>query len=60
MTEHKRKGRVEFRQPPVKLVADIAGDAEMRENLEDMQMNDGYQGSCGIAGSVHSDRDQDS
>ncbi|TVX96821.1 hypothetical protein [Paenibacillus cremeus] len=50
MTEQKSKGHVEFRQPAVKLVADIPGDAEMRENIDDMQISDGYPGSCGIVG----------
>ncbi|MFC6228876.1 hypothetical protein ACFQI7_13760 [Paenibacillus allorhizosphaerae] len=59
MTKQKRKGHVEFRQPPVKLVADIPGDATMRENIEDMQMSDGYPGSCGIVGSEQRDRGQD-
>jgi hypothetical protein len=59
LTEQKRKGHVEFRQPLVKLVADIPGDAKVREKLEDMQMSDGYPGSCGIVGSDQRDRGQD-
>ncbi|TVX97434.1 hypothetical protein [Paenibacillus cremeus] len=51
MTEQKSKGHVEFRQPSVKLVADIRGDAQMRENIDDMQMSDGYPGSCGLVSS---------
>lgn len=43
-----KKGHVEFRQPEVKLVAEMPGDEEMRENLEEMKLNDGYEGSCGV------------
>lgn len=50
---------MEFRQPLVKLVADIPGDAKVREKLEDMQMSDGYTGSCGIVDSDQRDRGQD-
>ncbi|WP_193394434.1 hypothetical protein [Paenibacillus sp. A3] len=31
----------------VKLVAEMPGDEEMREHLEEMKRNDGYPGSCG-------------
>ena len=58
MTEQKRKGHVEFRQPPVKLAADLPGDEQMREELGDMQMNDGYPGSCGVAGSEQRDQEE--
>jgi hypothetical protein len=46
MTEDKPKGHVEFRQPPVKLIADIPGDDVMREHLDEMIQNDGFPGSC--------------
>lgn len=47
MTEHvPEHGHVEFHQPPVKLVADLPSDDEMREHLDEMKENDGYQGSC--------------
>ncbi|MFC0213137.1 hypothetical protein ACFFK0_11845 [Paenibacillus chartarius] len=48
MTERKPKGLVEFRQPPAKLVADIPGDEEMREHLEETMHGDGYPGACGV------------
>ncbi|EPD92728.1 MULTISPECIES: hypothetical protein [unclassified Paenibacillus] len=48
MSDKHPKGRVEFRQPPVKLTADLPGDPEMREHLDEMRANDGYPGSCGI------------
>jgi hypothetical protein len=48
MTEGKKRGHVEFNQTPVKLVADIPGDEEMREHLDEMKANDGYEGSCGM------------
>jgi hypothetical protein len=46
MTEHKNKGHVEFRQPAVQLAADLPGDEEMREHLDEMKQNDGYPGDC--------------
>lgn len=46
MTEHKNKGHVEFRQPAVKLVADLPGDEDMREHLDEMKRNDGNPGDC--------------
>lgn len=49
MTDRQPKGHVEFRQPAAKLVADAPGDEQMRENLDEMRMNDGFPGSCGIA-----------
>jgi hypothetical protein len=48
VADRKPKGHVEFRQPPVKLVAEAPGDEEMRGRLDEMRMNDGYPGSCGI------------
>jgi hypothetical protein len=48
MTRHIKRGRVEFKQPPVKLLADMPEDEEIREHLDEMKANDGYQGSCGI------------
>ncbi|GIP39452.1 hypothetical protein J31TS4_27320 [Paenibacillus sp. J31TS4] len=40
------KGRVEFRQPAVKLVAELPDDEAMRERLEEAKETDGYEGSC--------------
>ncbi|WP_197080949.1 hypothetical protein [Gordoniibacillus kamchatkensis] len=51
MQDRKRKGLVGFRQPAAKLVAEAPSDEEMRGKLEEWRMNDGYPGSCGIAGS---------
>jgi hypothetical protein len=49
MTEHvPEHGRVEFHQPPVKLVADLPSDEEMREHLDEWMENDGHPGSCTI------------
>jgi hypothetical protein len=55
LTENTKKGRVEFQQPPVKLVAEMPGDEEMRQDLDEMKMNDGYQGSCRINNSEKED-----
>lgn len=48
MAERTKRGHVEFKQTPVKLVADMPEDEEMREHLDEMKANDGYEGSCGI------------
>lgn len=40
--------RTDEREQTVQLVAELPGDDEMRDNLEDMRKNDGYPGSCGI------------
>jgi hypothetical protein len=32
----------------VKIVAEMPEDKEMRDNLEELQENDGYPGSCGL------------
>jgi hypothetical protein len=48
MTRRTEKGHVEFKQPSVKLVADMPEDEEIREHLDEIKSNDGYQGSCGI------------
>jgi hypothetical protein len=48
MADDKPKGHVEFRQPLVKLVADIPGDDILREHLDEMIQNDGYPGSCSV------------
>jgi hypothetical protein len=42
------KGHVEFRQPLAKMVADLPGDDEMREHLDEMMQNDGFPGSCAV------------
>jgi len=49
---------VEFRQPPVRLAADLPGDGQMREELGDMQRNDGYPGACGVPGNGQRDREE--
>jgi len=33
---------------PVKIVAEMPEDSEMRDNLQEMKENDGHPGSCGI------------
>lgn len=48
MTDHRPKGHVEFRQPQAKLVADMPGDEEMREHLDEMKESDGFPGSCSV------------
>lgn len=55
MTDRKPKGHVEFHQPAVKLVADIPGDEEMREHLDEMMQTDGYPGSCTVIGTGKQD-----
>ncbi|WP_197035473.1 hypothetical protein [Paenibacillus sp. UNC451MF] len=55
MADTKPKGHVEFRQPPAKLVADMAGDEEMREHLEEMMQNDGHPGSCSVVDTSEKD-----
>ncbi|MFD0676066.1 MULTISPECIES: hypothetical protein [unclassified Paenibacillus] len=47
MTNGKLKGHVEFNQPQVKLVADLQGDEEMREHLDEMKENS-FPGSCAV------------
>ncbi|WP_179136254.1 hypothetical protein [Paenibacillus sp. 32352] len=56
MTDAKPKGLVEFHQPPAKLVADRAGDEEMREHLDEMIQNDGYPGSCTVVDTSAEDK----
>ncbi|WP_248924680.1 hypothetical protein [Paenibacillus hamazuiensis] len=58
MTEGTKKGQVKFKQPPVKLVADMPEDEEMRGHLEEMRQNDGFPGSCGIIGANAQDGEQ--
>jgi hypothetical protein len=48
MTKRIKRGHVEFKQPAVKLVADLPVDEEVRESINEMKLNDGYQGSCVI------------
>jgi hypothetical protein len=43
--EHKEKPEP---APKVKIVAEMPGDREMQDNLQEMKENDGYPGSCGI------------
>jgi hypothetical protein len=52
MVHKSTKGHVEFRQPPAKMVADLPGDDEMREHLDDMTQNDGSPGSCAVINPV--------
>lgn len=56
MTESKPKGFVQFREPAAKLTADLPGDEEMREHLEETMQNDGYPGGCAV---VSTDRQDD-
>ncbi|GGG14006.1 hypothetical protein [Paenibacillus abyssi] len=55
MSDHKPKGHVEFSQSRVKLVADMPGDEELRENLDEMIHSDGYPGSCAVFNSQKKD-----
>jgi hypothetical protein len=48
MSKRTKKGHVEFKQPSVKLVADMPEDQEVREHMDEMKSNDGYEGSCVI------------
>lgn len=60
MAEHHGKGRVKFREPAVKMVAEMPRDADMREHLRDKGRNDEFAGSCGMetaAQSKKADRD---
>jgi hypothetical protein len=57
MTRKEPKGHVEFRQPPAQLTADLPGDPEMREHLDEMRANDGYPGSCGIGNTESEQKD---
>ncbi|MEG6589708.1 hypothetical protein [Paenibacillus barengoltzii] len=47
MSKAGKRGHVEFRPPMIQLAADLPGDEDMREHLNDLKMNDGFQGSCG-------------
>lgn len=44
----KKRGQVKFNPPAAQLSAELPGDEEMREQLEEMKMNDGFEGSCGL------------
>ncbi len=55
--DNKPKGHVEFRQSPVKLVADLPGDEAMREHLDETMQNDGYKGSCSIIDTKSEDQE---
>jgi hypothetical protein len=46
MARRTKRGHVEFRQPLAKLVAEMPVDEEVREHIDEMKSNDGYQGSC--------------
>lgn len=46
MSNAAKRGHVEFSPPVVKLTADLPGDEPMREHLDELKMNDGFQGSC--------------
>ncbi|MDU4696953.1 MULTISPECIES: hypothetical protein [Paenibacillus] len=47
MSNARKRGHVEFRPPRVQLAADLPGDENLREHLDDLKMHDGFQGSCG-------------
>ncbi|MBP1937178.1 hypothetical protein [Paenibacillus sediminis] len=51
-----KKGHVEFRPTPVKIVADAPQDEEMREHLDELKANDGYEGSCIVINSKSVDK----
>lgn len=55
MGKSSKQGHVEFRPTPVKLVADMPQDEDMREHLDEMKANDGYPGSCSIINSKKND-----
>ncbi|WP_158453679.1 hypothetical protein [Paenibacillus beijingensis] len=46
-TEQRGKSETAGAQQEVKVVAEMPGDSEMREQLDEMQANDGFPGSCG-------------
>jgi hypothetical protein len=48
MVRRTKRGHVEFKQPAVKLVADMPEDEAVREHMEDMKSDAGDQGSCVI------------
>jgi hypothetical protein len=50
MTQNNQNDDVQENYPveTVKIVAEMPGDKEMRENLQEMKENDGYPDSCGI------------
>jgi hypothetical protein len=50
LTETTPRDKIQ-RKPPeqrVIMVAEMPQDEEMREKLDEMKQNDGYQGSCGV------------
>ncbi|QYR23112.1 hypothetical protein KZ483_09430 [Paenibacillus sp. sptzw28] len=52
MPEHNQRNEQDNATPQteqrVKIVAEMPEDQEMRDNLEELQENDGYPGSCGL------------
>ncbi|MDO7906773.1 hypothetical protein Q5741_10090 [Paenibacillus sp. JX-17] len=46
MNKTDKRGQVEFHPPMVKLTADLPGDENMRQHLDEMKANDGYKGAC--------------
>lgn len=41
-----KRGLVEFHPPLVKVTAELPGDENLRDHLDELKENDGYQGSC--------------
>ncbi|MCK8490155.1 hypothetical protein M0651_23615 [Paenibacillus sp. MBLB2552] len=57
MSSTGQRGHVEFHPPAVKLTADLPGDEQMREHLNELKMNEGFQGSCSTGSpNTHSKR----
>lgn len=50
MAKPTRPGNIQRKLPVqrIKMVAEMPGDQEMRDNLQQMKEHDGYPGSCGI------------
>lgn len=45
MSKTEKRGHLEFHSS-VKLTAELPTDKNMREHLDELKMNDGFQGSC--------------
>jgi len=45
MSKTEKRGHVEFNSS-VKLTAELPTDKNIREHLDELKMNDGFQGSC--------------
>lgn len=56
MSSTEKRGQVEFHSPAVKLTAELPSDEKMREHLDELKANDGFQGSCTVSPNAHSKR----